>query len=490
MHEGTAVVAPVVLPLALGLLSWLGGSRGARLLILPGLAASLAACIWLLAEIVAGATPRHALGGWGAPLGIELVGDSLSAVMVAMTAAVYAGVVFYARAYFRDAEHANEARTFWPLAWLLWASLNALFVSADLFNLYVALELVALAAVALAALTGTPPALSASLRYLLVALLGSSAYLLAVALLYAATGTLALASVGAGLSSGPLAATAAALAVIGLALKGALFPFHFWLPPAHGSAATPVSALLSALVIKAAFYLVLRLWLEVFGGVAGAPAGQLLGALGAAAIVWGSLAALAQDKLKMLVAYSTVAQVGYLFLLFPLLGAASQPGAREALEGGVLQALAHALAKAAMFLAAGTLVLAARRDDLAALEGAAARAPLSVFAFALAGLSLIGLPPSGGFVAKWLLLRAALASGQWWWAPVLIVGGLLSAAYVFRAMRRVFLPTPASVPQDPPARTTELTAFALASAALLLGLGSAQGLEALDAGQLLSRMQP
>ena len=219
----------------------------------------------------------------------------------------------------------------------------------------------------------------------------------------------------------------------GLAVKGALFPLHFWLPGAHSEAPTPVSALLSALVVKAPFYVLLRLWLGPFQGVAPA-VGEALGLLGAVAIVWGSVQALRQERLKLLVAYSTVAQLGYLFLYFPL--------ARSA---GVLSAItvfiiAHALAKAAMFLAAGNILIYLAHDRIQELDRVAGRFPLSLTAFAVGGMCIMGLPPSGSFVAKWQLVDAAIASGAWGWAIVIVGGSLLSAAYVFRVVGHAFTP--------------------------------------------------
>jgi formate hydrogenlyase subunit 3/multisubunit Na+/H+ antiporter MnhD subunit len=148
-----------------------------------------------------------------------------------------------------------------------------------------------------------------------------------------------------------------------------------------------------------------------------------------------------------------------------------------------MQAVSHALAKAAMFAAAGTMIVATGRDDIDRLGGVGAHLPLTLFSFGLAGVTLMGLPPSGGFSAKWLLLGAALESGQWWWVAVMVIGGLLTAAYVFKVLRRAFLPVAAgdSVRQVP--RALEFSAFALALAAVLLGLFGAPLLELLAIGR-------
>jgi multicomponent Na+:H+ antiporter subunit D len=326
----------------------------------------------------------------------------------------------------------------------------------------VTLELMGLAAVALVALAGGADALIGAMRYLLVTLLGSLAYLLGVALLYHGFGSVDIAILAQRVEPSPAAWAAVGLMSAGLLLKTALFPLHFWLPPAHASAPAPVSALLSALVVKASFYILLRLWLEIFP-LSHSALGQLLGLLGAAAVLWGGLQALRQTRLKMLIAYSTVAQLGYLFLAFPL-------GTVIAWKGALYLLLSHALAKAAMFMAAGNILRFGGHDRIADLDRVAQRLPLTVTAFALAGVSSMGLPPSGGFIAKWLLLEAAIGSGQWWWAIILILGGLLVATYVFKVIGYAF--TQAGVLQQTRAVpiTMEWAALALALGAILLGL--------------------
>src|SRR5262249_29839090 len=167
-------------------------------------------------------------------------------------------------------------------------------------------------------------------------------------------------------------------------------------------------------------------------------AAQLLGALGAAAIIFGSVLALRQARLKLLIAYSTVAQIGYLFLMFPLAVTpeTDHPWSTAAWTGGVLQASSHAFAKAAMFMAAGLIAEELGHDRIAGLAGVGRVLPVTLFAFTLGGLSLMGLPPSGGFVAKAMLLTAAVAAGQWWWGVVILTGGLLAGGYVFLVLAR------------------------------------------------------
>jgi formate hydrogenlyase subunit 3/multisubunit Na+/H+ antiporter MnhD subunit len=468
----------ILLPLFWATGAFLFPTRGAWLAI-GGTAVQLWLALALATKVGAGGTATHAVGGWGAPLGIDLAADGLAALLLVLAQFVALPLFLYARDYF-----AGKAPAFWPLAGFLLAGMNVLFLSADLFNLYVALELVGLAAVGLVALGGGAGPLAAALRYLFATLVGSGLYLLGVALVYGTYGTVALATLTPLVTADapPAVWLAAGLMLVGLMIKTALFPFHYWLPPAHGGAPAPVSALLSALVVKASFYLILRLWLGPFAPLAVAAA-WLPALLGGAAILWGSWQAIRAERLKELVAWSTVAQLGYLFLIFPLLGADGL-----ALHAGGMQVVAHGLAKAAMFAAAGVVIQVTGRDAVADVAGVASRLPVTLFAFGLAGVTLMGLPPSGGFLAKWLLIDAALAHGRWDMVILILVGGLLAAIYVFRVLRQAFLLPPSGERrrvERRPVAILEWTAFALAAASVLVGLRGMEIIALLDMGGAL-----
>jgi formate hydrogenlyase subunit 3/multisubunit Na+/H+ antiporter MnhD subunit len=475
----------VMAPLAGALTSFLLPRLAVQAGLLTG-AAVVACAAGLVGQVLRAGPFAHAVGGWGAPLGIELRADGLSAYLVALSALLGAAVSVHAAGYGTDRGHApgggetHERRYFWPLWMFLWAGLNALFLSRDVFNLYVTLELLGFAAVALVALANTPEALTAAMRYLLASLFGSLCFLLAVALLYGAYATVDLTRLGALARSDAPTRVALTLMTVGLLVKGALFPFHFWLPPAHASAAAPVSALLSALVVKAPFYILVRLWLEAFAAVKTAPASFLLGLLGASALLWGGAQALRQTRLKMLVAYSTVAQLGYLFLVFPLAGDAA--GGSTAWSGALFFVAAHAAAKAAMFLASGNVLHALGHDDVRRMAGLARALPKSVFALGLAGVSLMGLPPSGGFVAKWLLLSAAVERGEWWWVAAILCGTALAIGYVARPIGRALAAPATAASLAPVPALAEWTALALALLAALLGLGAPAILQLLGSG--------
>jgi len=191
--------------------------------------------------------------------------------------------------------------------------------------------------------------------------------------------------------------------------------------------------------------------------------------------VVGNVVALRQARLKLLIAYSTVAQIGYLFLMFPLIAGleAAQIDSAPAINGGMLQAISHATAKAAMFMAAGLIYSTLGHDRVADLRGAGRALPMTLVAFALGGASLIGLPPSGGFLAKWLLLTSAIATAQWWWALVMLVGGLLTSAYVFIVVVRAMEPAaPGWTPRKAVPRYQQVAVLVLALCSFLLGIAA------------------
>ncbi len=452
-------VVLILLPLAGGIACFLF-PRAAKVLGLVSVFAVLLSVSGLGWNIKVNGIYRHAIGGWNAPLGIDLYADGLSLLMLAATALVGFGISVYSADYFER----EDAARFWPIWLLLLAALNALFLSADVFNLYVTLELMGLAAVALAALAGGRDALGGAMRYLLASLLGSLAYLFGVALLYHGFGSMDIAMLAVRVEASPAVWAALGLMSVGLLLKTALFPLHFWLPPAHASAPAPVSALLSALVVKGSFYILLRLWLEIFGPLGGG-VDTLFGLLGTGAILWGSLQALRQTRLKLLVAYSTVAQIGYFFISFPLAASAGV----TAWSAAAYLVLSHALAKAAMFLATGNVLRFGGHDRIADLDRVVQRLPLTACAFALAGVSIMGLPPSGGFVGKWLLLQAALTQDRWDLVSVIILGGVLAAGYVFKVIGHAFtLADISHESREVPAKM-EWAALLLAFGAILLG---------------------
>lgn len=417
--------ACVFWPLLYATVSWLLPHRRRPVAALLGHLVNLALSAALAVGVVRTGVIEQALGGWDAPLGIVVRADGLTAVFLLTSAIVTLAVVVHAVAT------ARQPPSLWPLIGLLQAGLAAVFVTGDLFNAYVALEVIGLSAVGLVALGGAG-ARRAALHYLVIAVLGSLFYLVAVGVIYGTTGTLDMRLAGeAWAASDASAAWPLGLAAVGLALKCALFPLHGWLPAAHASAPMAASPLLSALVVKAPLFVLMRLWLEVTGPDQLVAA--LLAIMGSGAVLWGGFQALTQTRLKRVVAYSTVAQMGYLFLVFALLSPGMDGAVqRMALGAWVTLVVSHALSKSAMFLIASTIKAFRGTDELSATLGMARGWAPMTLAMGLAAISLIGLPVSVGFVGKWQLLSAAGLPGQWWLVAVVLLGSLLSVAYLLR----------------------------------------------------------
>ena len=471
------LVAAIVLP-ALGiLLSVVHGGRFIERIALLILLLNLAVSLCVFAGVWQGGAPlAYAVGGWTPPLGVALRADGLSATMMVTTATVLCAIALYACTDFLTPTGVREARlpfVYWPLLLGVCGAMNLVCIGGDLFTLYVAMELLTFAAVPMVSLEGRAGTVRAALRYLLFAVAGSLFYLLGIALLYGLHGTLDIKMLSQLIRPDFATIVALALATTGLLAKTALFPLHLWLPPAHAGAPAAASAVLSGLVVKGSFFLTIRLWFDAVPGLPQREGAMLLGALGAAAIVFGGVMALRQQRLKLLVAYSTVAQIGYLFLVFPLalnVDTGRLDGA-AALAGGMLQVVSHAAAKAGMFMAAGTIYVAFGHDHIARLGGVGRALPLSVLAFVCGGCTLIGLPPGGPFLAKSLLLTSPIAAEQWWWDWVMFAGGTLTSSYMIVVLMQAFAPAaaPPAMHTRPP-RYQELVALVLASTSLLLGL--------------------
>lgn len=483
------IVVPVIIPLLAGLLTFVIRRAAFAVSIVVSVINLISICVLLRNYLIAGKT-LYSIGNWSAPLGITLRTDGPSLLMLLMTAATGIGITLYARGYFsfriafpkRAGRHERQEQYFWPLWLILLAALNALFLSADIFNLYVTLELISVSAVALAALSGKPAAQIAAFRYLLVGLLGSLSYLLGVVFIYKIYGILDMNMLGSLAHSGSGIRVALILMTIGLIIKTALFPLHFWLPPAHANALAPVSAILSGLVVKGSFYLLFRLWFDIFGSIVTLPALNFIGFLGAGAILWGSIQAMRQQRLKLLVAYSTVSQLGYLFIAFPL---ALINDSIHLWATVIFMAMAHACAKTAMFMSSGSIFLHVGHDRIKDLAGVRTYLPISSFAYAVAAVNIMGLPPSGGFIAKWLMVTSSLSSKQWWWGVVVMLGSFMASVYMFRVVSRLFV-----VPADQPIQASqphsfllEWPALTLALVSLLMGLAAPYPLYILEAGE-------
>ncbi|WP_206419719.1 monovalent cation/H+ antiporter subunit D family protein [Minwuia thermotolerans] len=399
---------------------------------------------WLLLQqvLVDGVISYH-MGGWAPPIGIEYRVDRVNAFVILIVAMISLITLPFAKATVEREVPADKHHLFYA-AWLLCITgLLGIAITGDAFNVFVFLEISSLSSYVLIAAGRDPRALTASFQYLILGTLGATFILIGVGLLYIMTGTLNMMDLAdripAIAHTTPVRAAAGFLTV-GIALKAALFPAHFWLPNGYAFSPNAVSVLLSATATKVSIYLLLRFELTVFGDVDAVgdfSFANLLLPFAVAAFVLGSVSAIFQSDVKRLLAYSSVAQIGYMIAGLGL-------GSVDGVTAGIVHLFNHALMKAALFMAAGAVFMRAGGVQLANFAGMGRRMPLTMFAFVLAGLSLIGVPLTVGFVSKWYLVLAALQTGPGGYVltGLILASSLLSVIYVWRVVEVAYLRDP------------------------------------------------
>lgn len=433
---------------ALGVpLALLLGERGARTLVPVLAAAGLVVSAAIFAGVTnSGAGLSYALGGWSPPLGIALRADPLAAILLVAAAIVVGTAALFARAEFTPGSRAS--RHYWPLLLTVWSGVNAALIGQDLFHLFVALELLTFGAVPMVCLDARGETIAAALRYLVFALIGSLLYLLGAGLLYGLYGTLDLALLAERAHAEPSAAIAAALMTAGLLAKLALVPLHLWLPPAHASAPASASAVLSGLVVKGPFVVIVRLWLGALPELA-APAAFVLVAIGLVTAFYAVVVGIMQEKPKAVLAYSTISQMGGVTAIFGMGLAIGDPTTAAAAG---LVAANHALVKGACFLAAGV----AARSSLG-------RAPIVIVPATGLALALAGMPGTGGALAK-LAAKGPLGEGTVASLAALSAAGTTLLMLHFVALLRRSAPADA----DANARAGLLVPWLVAAGAALI----------------------
>lgn len=448
-----------------------GNLRTLRALAVLGAVLTLASTLQLAWGVHLQGALELVAGGWRPPLGIRLRADGLSAVLLPSLGVVSA-LCLWAR--WDELRGGLERARSVPAWFFAWAALDALLLSADLFNLYVALELTSLSAVALIASDESASPVDAALSYLLASLPGSLTYLLGVGILYGEVGVLDLTTLAALPLHSKALRAAGALMAVGLSLKAALFPLHAWLPQAYREASPATGAFLSGVLGKAPFLVLARCAASLAGAdrLGGTGALALLGGL---SLAWAALLAFRARRALALVAWSSISQAGYLFLVFDLSSAA-------AWHGAVLLAVSHALAAPALFLSVGVLRDLSAQDRVAGIRGLARAVPVAGFSLGLAALTLVGLPPSGGFLGKWLLLHAAFAEHRTAVMLTLLLGGLLTAAYAFRLVEGAFARAQPAMSVHSPHPVSARIALTLSVASVATGVLPAPLLALLSRG--------
>ncbi|MEE2979976.1 MAG: monovalent cation/H+ antiporter subunit D family protein [Pseudomonadota bacterium] len=432
---------------------------------------TLIMAVALLSQVSAGIPVSYEMGGWAAPWGIEYHIDRLSALMLVLVAGI--GAVVTPALYSGIAREvaADRQPLFFTAFLLALTGFLGIVITGDAFNLYVFLEISSLASYTLVAMGSDRRALKAAFQYLILGTIGATFILIGIGLLYMLTGTLNMADLADRLPElsrlRPVRA-AFAFIVIGAGIKLALFPLHIWLPNAYTYAPSVVAAFLAATATKVGVYVLARFVFTVFGAEFAfdvMPLGEILRPLALISIIAGSLVAIFQSNLKRMLAYSSVAQIGYMAL-----------GLSFASVNGLVAALVHlfnhAAMKGALFLVLACVVHRMGTVDLASIRGLGRRMPLTMGAFVAGGMSLVGVPLTVGFISKWYLILAALEQGGWLVVATVVVGSLLALVYVLRVVEAAYFLDPADgAPQvDEAPLVMLLPTLTLAAACIYFGI--------------------
>lgn len=467
------IVVPLLTALVVALVDRRGGALAAGL-VTCALGFSVAGSVTLLLRVADG--PIHySMGRWPIPMGIEYRLDGLNAMVLVMVAVMgFLSVLWMRRSVIREIPEKVRG-AYYAVFLLCVTGYMGITITGDVFNLYVFLEIASITTYVLIAMGRDRGALYAGFSYLIVGSLGATFILLGIGHLYMATGTLAMSDIAAAFSNDPslygssVVRTSFAFFLVGLAIKMALFPLHGWQPNAYTQAPSGASLFIAGTATKVSAYATYRISITVFGlaflQAAPLPHREGLLIMAASAIVVGPLLAIRQTNLKRLLAYSSVGQIGYIMLGLVMLN-------ESGLTGGIMHFWNHAAAKGALFLVAGALAYRTGGAKISDLAGMGRRAPWTGAILTVAGLSMIGVPLTAGFLSKWYLSVGAIESGRWVIVPVLLLSSLFTAVYVWRLLQLTWF-APADIEpavQEEVSWGMRVPGLILAGACLVLGV--------------------
>ena len=386
----------------------------------------------LSSRVLSGDKVIYHLGGWRGPLGVSLVVDELSFFFSLIVLGLGLLVIIY------SIPEKHYGRTYYFLLLVSLSSMIGVIYTADIFNMYVFYELLSLAVYLLIAYPKTGVTLRASFNYLIMGGVGLSFFLLGVGFLYAMTGTLDIFHIAERLpaafnSSIQMVIMSFVLIATGMGIKIAVFPLHGWLPDAHSMAPSPVSALLSGVTVKIGIYCLIRVVYTAFSTEMFLliNSHNILMVLGVVSLLFGASMALAQTDLKRLLAYSTINQLGIVLIGLGI-------GTELGLIGALFHVLNHAIMKSALFFCAGIMIAETGTRDVQGFSGFGRKQPAITFAFVIASLGMIGIPPINGFASKWLICLAAVEAGYTFLVVIILIASAIAAAYYFRVVQMLF----------------------------------------------------
>jgi multicomponent Na+:H+ antiporter subunit D len=424
------VVAPL---LAAALIVLINSRKGAWLITLLTSLFCFYASVSMLQMLQDVAELSYKLGGWDAPLGIELKIDALTALMLLILTSSASLVSFYALRSVEKEIADGKQVLFYTAFLLVVAGLIGICITGDAFNVFVFLEISSLSTYAIISMGRDRRALHASYQYLIMGTIGATFILIGIGFMYVMTGTLNMSDLAQRLPAvADTNAIRAAFAfiTIGIGIKAAMLPLHQWLPNAYAYSPSVVSTFLAATATKVAVYVLIRFQLTIFGiefSLLDLPYDKILMFLGTVGILGGSAYAIYQTNVKRMLAYSSIAQIGYILLA---IGLASEPGFIAAL----LHIFNHALIKGTLFMALGIVFYRYASTELSSMSGIGKTMPLTMAAFTIGGLSLIGVPGTAGFVSKWYLVTALLDASLWPVALLILIASVLTLIYVGRVI--------------------------------------------------------
>jgi len=431
------VLIPLMASYAVPMIGW-RWKGSAFYIALGAMFASMVCSFVLLYTVLTQGNIHYHLGGWLPPWGIEYVIDPLNGFMAVVVCGLGFTVTVGSKASV-EKELSDKIVRFYTIYLLLFTGLVGIVVTGDVFNLYVFLEIASITAYALVAI-GEDGAPMAAFNYIIMGTIGACFYLLGVGYLYIMTGSLNIADLAQLLPSlypSKVVLMAMAFFVIGTSIKMGLFPLHVWLPDAYTYAPSAVSAFIAPLMTKVGAYILIRVLFTVFQpsySIDKIPVATILSWMAAAAILAGSIMALAQKDLKRMLAYSSISQIGYIALG---VGLANKMG----LLGAYLHILNHAFMKGCLFLVAAALMYRTGGRNIFQLHGIHRRMPWTMGAFVIGALSMIGIPPTAGFFSKWYLILGSIDARNWFFVAVILASTLLNALYFFRVIENAYFET-------------------------------------------------